>query len=354
MEIFRIKMIFSNETPSSSRKIIESDAVKRFNIEINSWQDVFETLREQARHAFNLVDNFSLYWIDEDNDLIKLNSDNHVKTTFESNGKNKNVQIFVVKNKINDFKDILSVPEVPKNKQIHKDITCDGCKNQIIGLRYVSRNVDNYDLCENCFHKNGQTHKNYVPIPCSYGFAICDDCFKEIKSGNINHCFTCKNTKVPELNKASRNSQLSWISFDVCDSCKQANHRNHSFNSESILNIYKMNKNFQNEIKSKLNNSEAVKLHFDCGLCDNCRRNGVSLRCTTIFLENVLLCTDCFLQDSLIHYMNFRLLSDDEAQNFRNRIIEIQRMEREFSAKQLQSSIEMLKISGKNIRKMKM
>ena len=135
---------------------------------------------------------------------IGLSNDFHVSSAFEPIEKNKNFKIFLIRNIFNDFKEIKNslndnqhVPDVPKNKKLHSNATCDGCKNRIFGIRYVSRDIDNYDLCEYCFNKN---NKSYLAMPSYYGFIICDDCQKEIKSGNHNRCITCQNTKVTKMN----------------------------------------------------------------------------------------------------------------------------------------------------------
>ena len=327
MVILKIKLILSSEKPKSSKVSTESDAVKRFEIELDSWQNVFQKLNEHAKQLFSLADtDSSLYWIDEDDDLIKLSKDDHVKTAYESIKRSSNLKLFLVKNAFDDFKrikesfnDIQYVPDVAKNKQTHRGVICDNCKNQIIGIRYASKDIDNYDLCEDCFYKTNQTYQSYVPIYTMYGFYLCCDCFKEIKTGSVNKCFTCKNEKVPELNKTIKNESIKFLIWEVCDRCKEERHKMHSFASESILDIYKANKILQNEIKANLNKGEEIKLNFDCGLCHNCNRNGVSLRCTSNSFEHVLLCTDCFLGDSLLNIAKFRLLLDEEADYLRKK-----------------------------------
>ena len=51
--------------------------------------------------------------------------------------------------------------EKNKNKEIHYNITCDGCKMKpIIGNRYKCTDCTNFDFCENCYQKNKENHKH--------------------------------------------------------------------------------------------------------------------------------------------------------------------------------------------------
>ena len=46
-----------------------------------------------------------------------------------------------------------------EEKPVHKNIICDGCEKEIVGIRYKCYECNDYDLCEECEEKN-TVHKH--------------------------------------------------------------------------------------------------------------------------------------------------------------------------------------------------
>ena len=81
-----------------------------------------------------------------------------------------------------------------KNKIIHKNFYCEGCKMEpIIGIRYNCKTCENFNYCENCIEKKGVEHDhefNKIEIPIEYegipSYLMILNIFTQVKKENIN------------------------------------------------------------------------------------------------------------------------------------------------------------------------
>jgi len=329
MNKISVKIYKLKEFPQNKVKTNQSDEIRRIFIEGNELKQIYQKLLKEIRLAYNFSHDYALklYWRDEDDDLVVLSNDKEFETAY--NISNGSVRIyFIESNKqqndyypmavYNDFK-----IEINKSIQKHPGVTCDGCKRPVVGIRYMCKHCEDYDLCENC-KKRGVHHSHFPPIPVAsaYGFDICLDCNKEI-TDNKNSCKDCIDQKLPQMNQEIKNSKVKYDSYIICDECKIRNHSNHSVLVESVKDIIISNKKILNEIRLKKSKNEETKMHFGFN-CIGCEREGISLRSVSFKRADWFICESCFVDGFATNMSKFILLTDEEAQHKRSKQLEIQ------------------------------
>lgn len=338
----KIKVYRLKEFPENFKITNQGNDIKRFVFELKkaNWTNCYTDLKEHLKQIYNLSNlDFSLYYKDDEEDIIKLSNDNDIKSYCEFD-KTDYLKLYLFDDSTSltclnrAINEIDNVPDVAKEYQFTNK-SCNECKKDIKGIGYASRNIDDFDLCETCFSKTINGFKNYVPTASNFGFITCKNCFKEIKSNNLNDCLDCTNNLVPILNKACKNKKIRWDSYTVCDSCKSKNHSDHSFKTRSVLDVYKSNKKLINEIISKRNKGQQVAQFLDYGSCANCFCNSVSYRSTSFKYENLLLCTDCLERGAFINMFTFTEITNDDVNYKRGQKLSITQQELLLKNKQL-------------------
>lgn len=314
---------------------------RRTILDLTDWTNSYSNLREHIKNIYNLsTDDFELHSVDEEDDLIKIKSDSELKTAYEFS--DAIMKICLVEKSdiledtdedsddVDEEKETKILPDVPKHLQLHSGIICDCCSNNIYGIRFVSKNIEDYDLCEDCFIKNSHKHIDFVPKSTSNSYLICYECFAELKT-NINVCNYCTDTIIPQQNENLKNFRAKISTLTICDSCKFKNHEFHPIETKYVIHIYENNRRLADELKTKRNNYDQVKVHFDCGECCNCGRNGVVFRCTIESRDDMFLCDTCFEKGAYFYFLTFDWLSKEEADFLRLKSSQLQLKELELS-----------------------
>jgi hypothetical protein len=322
MNKINIKIYKLKEFPQNKVIINQSDEIRRIFIDGNEPKEIYQNLLKEIRLAYGFSHDYTLklYWRDEEDDLVILSNDKEFQTAYNiSNGcvriyfieSNKQQNDYYPIAEFNDFK-----IEINKIIQKHPGVTCDGCRGPIVGIRYMCKHCEDYDLCENCIKRG--VHQIHFPLilrASIYGFEICDDCDQEI-TDNKNSCKDCIVQKLPQMIKENKNSKIKYSNYIICDECKIRNHSNHSVLAESIKDIIISNRKILNEIRLKKSKNEEIKIHFGIN-CVACRRDGVSLRSVSFKTEDWFVCESCFVNGFYINRVKFILLSNEEAQHKR-------------------------------------
>jgi hypothetical protein len=332
-KIYRLK-----EFPVNSKVTCnQSDEIKRILIDDSkSFKKIVKEI--ETAYSISLENNngLKLFWKDEDDELITLSNDQEFKTAFDFYSSNsKTIKIYIVDStyqrnvwpfqELNQFKTQTSrqqqkQPQIPANAS---NYACDECKSVIAGSRYLCKQCNDYDLCEACNKKGIHTeHAPLIPIPSPYGFAICDECEKEIKT-NYNSCKNCLNEKVPKLNEKIKNKTFRYFNYLVCDDCKLKNHSEHEFQIVSANDLAESNKKLLNEVKDKLKKGNEIKSHYGIN-CSECVKTCVSFRSTTFTLEYIFLCLDCFNKGMYQNTLSFVLVTNEDADKERKRRHQLQ------------------------------
>ncbi|CAF4182035.1 unnamed protein product, partial [Rotaria sordida] len=98
---------------------------------------------------------FTLQYIDEDNDRITFSSNSELLSALNNISAGGIIKIFV-KPKLNKSK------ESNQNTTIHVGVICDGCQGPVIGNRYKCLECRDYDLCQICSDKNLHSEHNML------------------------------------------------------------------------------------------------------------------------------------------------------------------------------------------------
>jgi hypothetical protein len=322
MNKISIKIYKLKEFPQNKVITNQSDEIRRIFIDGNETKEIYQNLLEKIRLAYGFSHDFALklYWKDEEDDLVVLSNDIEFQTAY--NISNGSVRIYFIESnrqqndyypiaEYNDFK-----IEINKSIQKHPGVTCDGCRGLIVGIRYMCKHCEDYDLCENCTKRGvHQIHYPLILLASIYGFPICVDCGKEI-TDNKNSCKDCIVQKLPQMIKEIKNSKITYHNYLICDECKIRNHSDHSVLAESIRDIIISNRKILNEIRLKKSKHEDIKIHFGIN-CVACRRDGVSLRSVSFKTEDWFVCESCFVDGFCLNMVKFILLTNEEAQNKR-------------------------------------
>ncbi|CAF4169761.1 unnamed protein product, partial [Rotaria sordida] len=133
--------------------------IRRFTIDISSDNDNYQTL-ETTISKLNtdyLQGQFTLQYIDEDNDRITFSSNSELLSALNNISAGGVIKIFV-KPKLNKSK------ESNQNTTIHVGVICDGCQGPVIGNRYKCLECRDYDLCQICSDKNLHSEHNMLKL----------------------------------------------------------------------------------------------------------------------------------------------------------------------------------------------
>ncbi|XP_062603202.1 sequestosome-1-like [Saccostrea cucullata] len=148
-----------NEKAEIRRFTVPTDVSSSFDYLQKKIADIFPGL---ARG------NFSLYWKDEDGDLIAFSTGEELLEAlgFVENG------LFRVY--VKPTSQSTGRPSGNAPPQEHPRIICDGCDGKVIGKRYKCTTCPDYDLCESCESKGIHSEHNFImyetPVQSGFGF----------------------------------------------------------------------------------------------------------------------------------------------------------------------------------------
>uniref|UniRef100_A0A182QRQ3 ZZ-type domain-containing protein n=1 Tax=Anopheles farauti TaxID=69004 RepID=A0A182QRQ3_9DIPT len=121
----------------------------------------------------NNVASFRYYWIDDDDDEIRISTDEDYRSFLQAMGKGKARLYVVVVKSTTTNEGAASGEEVDataaaghepslKNLPKHPHVVCDVCDETIVGHRYKCLTCHDYDLCMNCEAK--LRHKDHLMV----------------------------------------------------------------------------------------------------------------------------------------------------------------------------------------------
>ncbi|XP_014291044.1 sequestosome-1 [Halyomorpha halys] len=150
---------------------------------ISLYQYHYDYLKHKIASSFPILNHhdFSLYWIDEEGDKIKLDSDDDLRVVVNRNVFNPMKKLYVTlkgpqgnfTNNLNNSRTIDHVMNILKDtRPIHTGVHCDGCQqNPLRGFRYKCLVCPDYDLCINC-ETSGNMHSHHpmarIPVPLNH------------------------------------------------------------------------------------------------------------------------------------------------------------------------------------------
>ncbi|XP_028329400.1 sequestosome-1 [Gouania willdenowi] len=170
--------------------------IRRFTVEEYR---TFEILREKTGRAFNKPQEiFSLFYKDEDGDLVAFSSDEELvmALTFM---KDETFRLYVKERKehrrdfpLHAFPPFAfgphhappsphmppppphmppPPPHMPPPPVVHPNVTCDGCEGPVVGTRFKCSVCPDYDLCSDCQAQGKHTEHALLPIwhPLQWG-----------------------------------------------------------------------------------------------------------------------------------------------------------------------------------------
>jgi hypothetical protein len=134
--------------------------IRRFPIDISSNTDVYGTLETTIAqlNADYAQGQFTLQYIDEDNDRITFSSTNELRSAINNVAPGGTIKIFV-KPKVKKVEQ-----SNENNNTVHVGITCDGCQGPVVGIRYKCMECPDYDLCQTCSEKNLHPEHNMLKM----------------------------------------------------------------------------------------------------------------------------------------------------------------------------------------------
>ena len=324
MNNISIKTYKLDEFPENSKIINQGNEIKRFFFSFYDWNGVFVTFLHQIQQLYDSADKkVTLYWKDEDDELIRIENDDQLKTAILTN--NFPIKIYLIESdNYNNGTMASSLPNiVDKNKQKHLNIICDGCKNQIFGVRFVCNLCPDYDLCEKCHSQGIHKEHTFSPCPSNFGYMPCAECFKE---GTISYniCKDCTIEKVPKLNEALKHKRLTWYFYEICDDCKLNKHADHSTINVSVQDLNKSCQRLVNEIEQKRKTGEERRTYSGIS-CYGCQGNTVGYKSTT-YKNEYIICEDCLIEGCFTNYYSFSKLTDDDVQLVRSNAAALHQM----------------------------
>lgn len=223
------------------------------------------------------------------------------------------IRIFIFDPKVN--KDVQVTINFDKHLQKHPGITCSGCKTSILGIRYICKTCEDYDLCEACKNNKIHSHHPFALMPSKFGFPVCNECDKEITTTYC--CQECTDKKVGQINSALASERLKkgkpvryeHISWIVCDDCRLRNHNGHPFVTESVLELNKQQQELINELMNAKKNGEERKVYPGIK-CSSCSKDGVRFKSTSFKYEKVFLCEQCLTEGVFKNLLSLIKLTD--------------------------------------------
>lgn len=130
---------------------IPEDVITNYEYLFKKVSEVFPSLRQG---------NFTLHWIDCDDDLIRFNTDDELLEALNSK-KGPHFKIIVLEN---------APKSAPETGELHPGVQCDGCDSTVRGPRYKCLVCQNYDLCHTCENKSVHAEHPMIKLPTPGSF----------------------------------------------------------------------------------------------------------------------------------------------------------------------------------------
>jgi len=133
--------------------------IRRFAIDVSPTNDVYQALETTITQLNGnyLQGQFTLQYVDEDNDRITFSSDSELRSALNSVKPGGVIKIYV-KPKVK------KTEETSEKSAIHIGVTCDGCQGSVVGNRYKCTECPDYDLCQACSDKKLHPDHNMIKI----------------------------------------------------------------------------------------------------------------------------------------------------------------------------------------------
>ena len=340
MNNISIKTYKLDEFPKNSKIINQGNDIKRYFFSFPAWNGVFDKLIHKIQELYNATEKkVTIYWKDEDDELICISDDDQLKTAILTNI--FPLKIYLIEN--HSHNTVAWVPNiVDKKKQKHFGVICDGCKNQIFGIRFVCDSCPDYDLCEKCKSEGIHSEHTLSATPSNFGYTPCIECLKECII-SYNTCKDCTIEKVPKLNEALKHKRLTWITYEICDDCKSKNHADHSTMTVFVQDLNKLHQRLVNEIEEKRKAGEERRNYSDI-TCTGCQRKTVGYRSTSFKYEYIFLCEECLIEGCFTNMIAFSKLTDDDVKLERSKALALAQLRMkqfEISMQSSQNSINL-------------
>jgi sequestosome 1 len=133
--------------------------IRRFTIDASPNNDVYQALETTIAqlNADYPQGQFTLQYVDEDNDRITFSSDSEIRSALSHIQPGGVIKIYV-KPKAK------KTEEKSEHATLHPGVTCDGCQGSIVGNRYKCTVCPDYDLCQACSDKKVHPDHNMIKI----------------------------------------------------------------------------------------------------------------------------------------------------------------------------------------------
>lgn len=148
--------------------------IRRFSIDISPRNDAYQALETTIAQLNNnyVQGQFTLQYVDEDNDRITFSSDGEFRAAINQIGNGTVMKIFV---KPKAKPAASASASASTNSYVHLGVVCDGCNGSVIGNRFKCMQCPDYDLCQSCSDKNVHPAHNMMKMTgaASHPFAGC-------------------------------------------------------------------------------------------------------------------------------------------------------------------------------------
>ncbi|CAF3672538.1 unnamed protein product [Rotaria socialis] len=133
--------------------------IRRFAIDVSANKNVYQALEATITQLNSNYPQgqFTLQYIDEDNDRITFSSDDELGSALSTVPLGGTLKVYV-KPKVKNAE------EATPNTTVHTGITCDGCQGSVVGNRYKCMECPDYDLCQACMDKNLHPEHNMAKL----------------------------------------------------------------------------------------------------------------------------------------------------------------------------------------------
>jgi len=126
-----------------------------------------------------------------------------------------------------------------KEVEVHLGIVCDGCDHSLVGPRFKSLELDNYDLCKACFDSKERDSAHWVRVR-SEVFGTVESFYYGQADGPdaspVHHRIQCDGCEaVPIVGKRFRS--LDRADYDLCEACLAATMANPETASEKFQEV---------------------------------------------------------------------------------------------------------------------